>query len=356
MNTNKQVNAMIGLLFATLLVLGGYLVNEGNRQQQALEDVTERNAERGARLFAQNCRFCHGLVGAGPVEGGFGAQLNGGAYLVFGEATDVVYSYDAAAEELVPIDVAGREPTTQGVAQGIRSFLADTISCGRTGTFMPPWSQSFGGTLSDTQVNHLVTMITNGRWDLVVEIGHEIDEETGLTEAQIAQIVITDPSALSPTQSNCGQFRGADAEAFRARDPFASPAAAAAATATAEPAPTAAAPAPDGGAVVEVSLTEFSVAPAAETVAADGVTFRVANDGAVLHEFVVVRSDLASDALPVAGGVADESQLDVVGRIEQWGGGESRETALSLTAGKYLLICNLPGHYQLGMAAAFTVE
>ena len=82
----------------------------------------------------------------------------------------------------------------------------------------------------------------------------------------------------------------------------------------------------------------------------------MANDGALEHEFVVVRSDLAVDALPQAGGAVDESQIEVVGRIEQWPGGETKEATFSLTAGSYVLICNIPGHYQLGMRAAFRVQ
>ena len=86
------------------------------------------------------------------------------------------------------------------------------------------------------------------------------------------------------------------------------------------------------------------------------ITFRVANDGAIPHEFAVVRSNLAADALPQGAGVVDESQVEVVGRVDQWPGGETRDATFTLTPGGYILICNLPGHYQLGMTAAFTVQ
>ena len=336
MNTGKQVNAMIGLLFLTVVVLGLYFLNEGNRLSDATEDVTERNAERGARLFVQNCRTCHGLNGLGPEDAppGFGVKLNSTAFLILGEDNEF-----------------GLEATPVGEADGVRRFLTDTISCGRTGTFMPPWSERFGGSLSDTQIRNIVTMLTNARWDFVEDEGIEADEESGLSPAEI---VVSDPSALSVTQSNCGQFTGAAAQEARARDPFAA-GTAPAATATAVPAATGA-PAPAGGEVVEVSLAEFSVTVATPSAGADGVTFRVANDGAAAHEFVVIRSDAAADGLPQAPGAVDESQLDVVGRIDQWPGGDAREATFSLTAGKYLLICNLPGHYQLGMAVAFTVQ
>ena len=95
---------------------------------------------------------------------------------------------------------------------------------------------------------------------------------------------------------------------------------------------------------------------AVDNVGADGVTFRVANDGAVLHNFVVIRTDAAADALPVAGAAVDEGAVDVVGRIDDLFGGDTRDATVTLTPGNYVLICNIPGHYQLGMTAAFTVE
>ena len=339
MNTGKQVNAMIGLLFLTLLILGAYTINEGTRQADATEEITERNAGRGAKLFVQNCRGCHGLEGLGP-EGdpfGVGPKLNSTAFLVLTENNEF-----------------GLSATPAGAAQGIRTFLYDTIACGRTNTFMPKWAESFGGSLSDQQINNIVTMITNGRWDLVEEESHHADEVAGLTEEEIRDLVISDPSTLSITQSNCGQYSGADAQAFRTRDPFSDAPATAAATAE----PTAAAtqaPVASDGPVVTAAMSEFMITADASA-DANGVTFRVTNKGAIAHEFVVIKSDAGVGDLPQAGGVVDESQVEVVGRIDQYAGGETREATFNLTPGNYLLICNLPGHYQLGMSAAFTAN
>ena len=331
MNTSKQINAMLGLLLLTVVVLGGYWVNEGNRQSEAREEQTERVAERGARIFVQNCRTCHGLDG----EGFIGTALNNPAFLILGEENEF-----------------GVEATAAGEADGIRTFLRDTISCGRTGTFMPPWSLDFGGPLSDQRIGQLVVMITEMRWDLVEELAAEIDEETGAT----AEDILVDPSTLSsPTQSNCGQYSGEGRSAIVSRtDPRLGAAATPVATATdttGTPPPP-----PDGGEETAVSLAEFSVTPATDQTEAGSVTFRVANDGATDHEFVVVRSDAAPNALPRAGGLADETQFEVVGRIDAFAGGQTKDTTLDLAAGSYLLICNLPGHYQLGMTAAFTIR
>ncbi len=374
MNTGKQVNIMIGLLLATVLLLGGYLVNEGNRQDDARREQTERNAERGARLFAQNCRTCHGLEGLGP-EGdpaGFGAKLKSEAFLILGESTDG--DDIERLEEVFDISIDDFEPTLEGAAAGIRSFLFDTITCGRGGTFMPSWSLDSGGPLSDLQMNNIVTMIVNGRWDLIDEVAEEVDEAAGLSveafmaddpglseeqaheqvEAGVRAIVISDPSELSVTENNCGQFSSDTAQEFRIRDPFATgtPAPATPPPDDGPPPP----PPPPDGAVVDVSLQEFRVTLVVDTVGADGVTFRVANDGATLHNFVVIRTDVAIDELPVAGAAVDEGAVDVVGRIDDWPGGETRDVTVALTPGNYVLICNIPGHYQLGMTTALTVE
>ncbi|HJM76545.1 MAG TPA: c-type cytochrome [Dehalococcoidia bacterium] len=339
MNTGKQVNAMIGLLFLTLLVLGAYTINEGNRQDEATEEVTERNAGRGAKLYVLNCRGCHGLEGLGP-EGdpfGVGPKLNSTAFLILTDHNEF-----------------GVEATALGEAKGIQDFLFDTIACGRRDTFMPKWSERFGGPLSDQQISNIVTMITNGRWDLVEEEAHHADEAAGLTEDEIRAVMISDPSTLAITSSNCGQYAGAAAQEFRSRDPFSDAAPVAAATAEATAAATQA-PAPSDGPVVVAAMSEWAISSDASA-DANGVTFRVANDGAIAHEFVVVKSDLGATELPTAGGVADESQVEVVGRIDQYAGGETREATFNLAAGNYLLICNLPGHYQLGMTTTFTAN
>src|SRR5690606_27947038 len=114
--------------------------------------------------FVTNCRNCHGLVGDGHI----GPALADDAFLVLGGDN--------------PFDAP---ETPIGEADRVREFLYDTIACGRTATFMPPWLQDHGGALSDIQVNYLVTMITTGRWDMVEEIGREHDEETGDTPEDI---------------------------------------------------------------------------------------------------------------------------------------------------------------------------
>ncbi len=109
--------------------------------------------------------------------------------------------------------------------------------------------------------------------------------------------------------------------------------------------------------VVGVDLTEAppSVTPSVATVAAGSVTFEAENVGGIQHELVVIRTDLAADALPQSGDTVDVSGLDVLGDTDAIDSGASEALTVDLAAGNYVLICNVPGHYGLGMRTAFTV-
>jgi len=102
---------------------------------------------------------------------------------------------------------------------------------------------------------------------------------------------------------------------------------------------------------VNVVLREFSVTPASEC-----------------HEFLVIRTDLAPDALPTEedGSYQENGPgteiLDEIGFIRS---GSSEDLTLELEPGNYVLVCNyidieddgeVEAHYALGMRAPFSVE
>jgi plastocyanin len=124
-----------------------------------------------------------------------------------------------------------------------------------------------------------------------------------------------------------------------------------------------------GGGAVDVTLQDWSVIPAQDSVEAGSVTFNVTNEGPHPHEFVVIRTDLAPDALPtMPEGMVDEEGegIEVIGEIEEFPRGETRSATFDLDPGSYVLVCNLVGnpvthpggeiHYEMGMRTAFTVE
>ena len=124
-------------------------------------------------------------------------------------------------------------------------------------------------------------------------------------------------------------------------------------------------PKPAGATQVDVTLAEWSVLPSTRSIEAGETYFLVQNAGPVdPHELVVIRTDLAPNALPVVDGKVDESQVEVIGEVEEFAPGTSVSGVFNLTPGSYVLICNiaeieegeLESHYQEGMTVAFTVR
>lgn len=108
---------------------------------------------------------------------------------------------------------------------------------------------------------------------------------------------------------------------------------------------------------VKVSLGEYFVKPDVSSTEAGNVKFEVTNDGKMAHEFVVIKTDTAPGDLPLADGNVDEEAAgEVPGEIPDVQPGATEEVTLPLDAGKYVLICNLPGHYAAGQYVGFTVK
>ena len=121
-----------------------------------------------------------------------------------------------------------------------------------------------------------------------------------------------------------------------------------------------------GGGNVNVTLSEWAVTPDKTEISAGSVTFEVSNTGpADIHEFVVIQTDLGAADLPVdSTGKVDEAGggMTVEGEIEDIEVDASGTLTLDLTAGSYVLLCNIydegekEAHYMEGMRAAFTVN
>jgi plastocyanin/mono/diheme cytochrome c family protein len=242
MNTRKQVLIMSALLMLMLVVVGIYGAWYPSRETGAEEHFEEQTAERGAILFARNCRLCHGDVGEG---GSLGARLAAAPALdrpqlqgfaeasVKGTGTNpdvpvtVAANVTAAATEIKvkpagsaikggslimiddeQIEVTGVDGDTLTVKRGAghttaaahnadaslllfdqaalnqeMKLITNTITCGRVGSAMPAWAQSQGGPLSDEQIRQLMVVITQDYWDLVKEEVDVEDFRTVLTES-----------------------------------------------------------------------------------------------------------------------------------------------------------------------------
>ncbi len=160
MNTSKQINIIVALVFISILATGAYTMWDPSRASDAQGTQLQKTVDRGAFLFSQNCIVCHGDSGEG------GAKAN----------------RLQAAPPLNRPDLQGKDAKTGAVSEQDKAqqfkFVVNTITCGRIGKAMPTWGQSQGGTLNDEQIRQLATMITEGTgWDETKEFAIFGDEK-----------------------------------------------------------------------------------------------------------------------------------------------------------------------------------
>ena len=101
---------------------------------------------------------------------------------------------------------------------------------------------------------------------------------------------------------------------------------------------------------------KVSVAPNAAT--AGEVKFTIENKGTIGHEFLVVKTDILDGKITLDGDHFAEPSpgLEVIDEIGEFPAGSTELLVLSLDAGNYQLVCNLPGHYAAGMHTSFVVS
>lgn len=107
---------------------------------------------------------------------------------------------------------------------------------------------------------------------------------------------------------------------------------------------------------IKATLADWSIDFGGATGKAGSITFTVNNTGANVHEFVIVKTDLKADSLPVSGDTVDESAFTPVDEIEDIESGASGTLTVNLAAGHYVVLCNIEEHYSKGMHQDLTVE
>ena len=114
------------------------------------------------------------------------------------------------------------------------------------------------------------------------------------------------------------------------------------------------APAQAKAATVNGTLKEWGLALSPATVKAGKITFVVKNIGKKKHELVIIKTNKAANALPMEGREASEKgAVDEIGNVNP---GATQRLTVKLKKGKYVIICNLAGHYKRGQYAGFTVS
>ncbi|MCL6645911.1 MAG: LysM peptidoglycan-binding domain-containing protein [Dehalococcoidia bacterium] len=129
MNTQKQIILIVALLFMTVGGCAAYAaIDLPVRADSQSQWTLDQYRERGALLYANNCRTCHGNRG----EGGVG----------------------------VPLDTPEFKNQDPLVLAANKAMLRRTLYCGRAGTLMPAWLNTNGGSLNAIQIEHLINLIT----------------------------------------------------------------------------------------------------------------------------------------------------------------------------------------------------
>lgn len=115
-----------------------------------------------------------------------------------------------------------------------------------------------------------------------------------------------------------------------------------------------------GGQRLEIKMGDYFFAPSSASAKAGKATIEAPNEGAVEHELVVFKTDKNPAKLPTEpNGDVDEEKLDEeaeeAGEVADVEPGETKSGNFDLTPGKYVIFCNIPGHYAQGMYGTLTV-
>jgi uncharacterized cupredoxin-like copper-binding protein len=110
--------------------------------------------------------------------------------------------------------------------------------------------------------------------------------------------------------------------------------------------------------VVKVTERDFRIS-APTALPAGRVTLQVHNEGPDVHELIVARVG-GGAPLPLRrdGLTVDEERIQAatLGNLEPARPGATRELSIDLTPGRYILFCNMYGHYRGGMRAQLVVN
>ncbi len=186
MNTQRQIFLIVVLMFVSVAGCAAYTaIDLPIRAERQADFFEAESIERGALLYANNCRTCHGIRG----EGGVGLTLNKASF---------------------------RNQDPLALSQN-QDLIRRTLTCGRAGTLMPAWLDSNGGSLTANQIEHLVRLLTapleedtfdangnptNHGWLASVEFAHNLNHEsaTSVTGDTLPQIAAAHGIGADPTE------------------------------------------------------------------------------------------------------------------------------------------------------------
>jgi LysM repeat protein/mono/diheme cytochrome c family protein len=195
LNTQKQIILIVALTFLFVGGCAAYTAIDLPIRAEDQQDWTrDQSLERGALLFANNCRTCHGNKG----QGGVGPQL---------------LNSEANFQDQDPLKLRQN-----------RDILRRTLSCGRAGTLMPAWLNTNGGSLNAIQINHLVNFLsapietpedgeaTSHWWEEAEEFAHNLNSEVAVLVGGDTLVTIARSHGIGPKQ--LAEFNNVPVEGF----------------------------------------------------------------------------------------------------------------------------------------------
>jgi uncharacterized cupredoxin-like copper-binding protein len=111
-----------------------------------------------------------------------------------------------------------------------------------------------------------------------------------------------------------------------------------------------------GSTTVNASLGEYFIKLDKSSVPSGSVRFNISNDGKIKHEFVVLKTNIAPGKLPLKNGEANEEIAASPGEVPGIASGKKKTLDVVMKPGKYVLLCNLPGHYKAGQYTGISVK
>lgn len=118
-----------------------------------------------------------------------------------------------------------------------------------------------------------------------------------------------------------------------------------------------ASPMPVAAMGVMVTMSDKEITLSQSEVPAGLVTFMVMNRGTIVHSLVVIKTDTADDKMPLDPN--DPAKVVETGSIAasgQMNAGTGKQIQRQLSAGRYVLVCNEPAHYAVGMHTGLVVK
>jgi uncharacterized cupredoxin-like copper-binding protein len=115
-----------------------------------------------------------------------------------------------------------------------------------------------------------------------------------------------------------------------------------------------------GATALTVVMSDYAFTPKNATAAAGPITITAPNQGKLVHELVLIRTDLPLAKLPTdsAGDVNEDAfpESKRPGEISETQPGATGKVTVTLPAGRYVMLCNVAGHYKQGMVGNLVVR